>query len=141
MLQEAAKGLRDHGGTRITIGLWPFTTTMFDNATDSAWPHVKGKPNCPIIVYFTWERESNDKYWVDTMKATLDTLRVKVLEERPDSKDLPIFINTALAEATPVADLYRGNLTKLVLLRSEYDPNGVMDHTGGFKIPRIGPLQ
>jgi len=132
---EAAKGLEQHDGTRITIGLWPFTTTMFDHATDSSWPHEKSKPNCPIIVYFTWEHEKNDKYWIETMEKTLDTLRVKVIEERPLSKDLPYFINTALAEATTVENLYRGNLEKLRALRTLYDPKAVMDLTGGFRIP------
>ncbi|KAG6371882.1 hypothetical protein JVT61DRAFT_8884 [Boletus reticuloceps] len=132
---EVAKGLGQNGGTRITMGLWPFTRSMFDNATDSAFPHEKGKPNCPIILYFTWEGEQNDKHWIDTMKTTLDSLRAKVLEERPESKDLPHMINTALAEATTVEDLYRDNLQKLKGLRKEYDPNGVMDRTGGFRIP------
>ena len=137
MFQDAAKGLEQHGGTRITIGLWPFTKAMFDRATDSAWPHEKSKPNCPIIVYFTWERESNDAYWIETMQATLDKLRVKVLEERPLSKNLPYFINTALAEATTVEELYRDNLPKLKGLRTEYDPKAVMDLTGGFRIPPV----
>jgi len=134
MFQDVAKEIRQHGGTRITIGFWPFTTTMFDNATNSAFPHDKGKPNCPIIVYFTWEGKQNDAYWIDTMKTTLDNLRAKVLEERPESKGLPYFINTALAEATTVEDLYRNNLPELKELRKKYDPNGVMDRTGGFRI-------
>lgn len=134
MFQDVAKEIRQHGGTRITIGFWPFTTTMFDNATRSAFPHEKGKPNCPIIVYFTWEGQKNDTHWIDTMKTTLDNLRAKILEERPESKGLPFFINTALAEATTVEDLYRNNLPELKELRKKYDPNGVMDRTGGFRI-------
>ncbi|KAF8552570.1 FAD-binding domain-containing protein [Imleria badia] len=133
--KEAAKELGQHGGTRITIGLWPFTKAMFDHATDSAFPHEKGKPNCPIIVYFTWEGEKSDQFWVDTMKTTLEKLRETVDKERPDSKGLPYFINTALAEATTVEDLYRNNLPRLKELRKTYDPSGVMDRTGGFRIP------
>lgn len=136
MFQEVAKQLGQHGGTRITIGLWPFTRAMFDHATESAFPHESGKPNCPIIVYFTWEGEKNDQHWIDTMKETLKTLRDTVVKERPASKDLPYFINTALAEATTVDDLYRKNLPRLKELRKEYDATGVMDHTGGFRIPR-----
>ena len=107
---------------------------MFDNATDAAFPHEKGKPNCPIIVYFTWEGEKNDKYWIGTMKATLEELKKTVLEERPESKHLPYFINTAFAEATTVEHLYRNNLPRLQQLRKEYDPKGLMDSTGGFRI-------
>jgi len=134
---EVAKGLQQNGGTRIAIGLWPFTTTMFDHATDSAFPHVKGKPNCPIIAYFTWEHKANDEYWIDTLKTTLDKLRAKVFEERPASKDLPLFINTALADSDPktVENLYRDNLPRLKELRKTYDPKALMDLTGGFRIP------
>ena len=136
MFQEAAKGIGQHGLTRVTIGMWPFTAAMFDHATDSAWPHVKGKPNCPVIVYYTWEGEENDQRWTNATKTTLNALREKVFKERPLSKDLPIFINTAFAEVTRVEDLYRANLSKLKKLRTKYDHKGVMDHTGGFRIPR-----
>jgi len=117
--------------------LWPFTKAMFDKATDSAWPHVKDKPNCPIIVYFTWEGKEHDPYWIDTLKSTLGKLRDKVHAERPSSKGLPYLINTALAEpeATSVENLYGGNLDKLKQLRKKYDPKAVMDLTGGFRIP------
>jgi len=71
------------------------------------------------------------------MKATLEKLRAKVLEESPASKDLPYFFNTALADkgATTVEDLYRDNLPRLKQLRSTYDPNAVLDRAGGFRIP------
>lgn len=124
-----------HGGTRTGVGLWPFTKAMFDQATDSAWPHVKDKPNCPIIVYFTWEDKQHDQHWIDTMKSTLKNLRDKVHAERESSKGLPYFISTALADVTRVEDLYGGNLEKLKQLRKKYDPKGVMDLTGGFRIP------
>ena len=109
---------------------------MFDHATHSAWPHEKGKPSCPIIVYFIWEGQENDEYWIDTMRRTLDALRAKVLKERPSSKGLPFFISTAFAEETTVEDLYRDNLPRLEGLRRKYDPTSAMDRTGGFRISR-----
>ena len=127
--------MEKHGGTRTGIGMWPFTKSMFDKATPSAWPHVKDKPNCPIIVYFTWEGEGHDDYWIGTMKSTLKMIRDKVHAERESSKGLPYFISTALAEATSVEDLYGSDLEKLKQLRKKYDPTGVMDLTGGFRIP------
>ncbi|KAF8552573.1 FAD-binding domain-containing protein [Imleria badia] len=134
---EASKDMEKHGGTRTGIGMWPLTKSMFDKATPSAWPHVQDKPNRPIIIYFTWEGKEHDDYWVRTMKSTLKTIRDKVHAERESSKGLPYFISTALAdpEATSVEDLYSGNLEKLKQLRKKYDPKGVMDLTGGFKIP------
>lgn len=108
---------------------------MFNKATPSAWPHESTKPNCPIIVYFTWEGKENDGYWIETMKSTLKALREKVHAERPASRGLPCFISTALAEATSVEDVYRGNLEGLRRSREKYDLKGVMDLTGGFRIP------
>ncbi|KAH0826902.1 hypothetical protein J3R83DRAFT_4493 [Lanmaoa asiatica] len=134
--KNAAERMTEHGGTGIATDLWPFTTAMFDHATDSAWPHVQGKPNCPIIVYFTWVGKEHDDYWIGIMEKTLTALREKVNKERPSSKDLPYFINTALAEATTVKEIYRDNLERLKQLRKKYDQKGVMDLTGGFRIPR-----
>jgi len=133
--------MEKHGGTRTGIGMWPFTKAMFDRATESAWPHEKDKPNCPIIVYFTWEGKEHDKYWTGTMESTLKKLRDKVHSEREQSKALPYFISTAFAEATSVEDLYGAHLEKLKQLRKEYDPNDVMGLTGGFKIPLPPPGQ
>lgn len=143
MFQKVAENMRQHGGTHVKIGLWPFAKTMFDKATDSAFPHKKDKPNCPIIIYFTWEGKQNDEHWINTMKTTIDDLRKKVNEERakinPEILALPYFINTALAEAiqTAVEQLYgEENLQRLKDIRKNRDPTGVMDLTGGFKIPR-----
>ena len=134
--QVAADEIMTYGGTDITIGLWPFTDSMFDKATPSAWPHETGKPSCPINVYFTWEGKENDAYWVENLKKTLDTLRETVHRERPSSKDLATFISAACVEATTVEDLYRGNLDVLKRIRRKYDEHGVMDLAGGFRIPR-----
>lgn len=131
--QEVVKGLGENGGTRVAIGLWPFTTFMFDNTTDSAFPLVRGEPNCPIMVYFTWEGEHNDDYWIGTMKKILATLTDKV--QNPESKKLPYFINTALCEDTTVEDLYHDSLPRLKEVTKKYDPKRVMDRTGGFRIP------
>lgn len=133
--QEAAEDIETHGGRRVVISFWPFTGAMFDRATASAWPHHPGQPNCPIIVYFTWEGKENDAFWVGTMQATLVRLRESVHALQPSSRGLPYFINTALAEWTHVEQLYRGHLGTLSELRSKYDPKRVMDLVGGFKIP------
>lgn len=135
MSQEAAKDIEKHGGRRVDICLWSFTKAMFDKATPSAWPHQKDQSNCPIVAYFTWEGKDNDKFWVSTMKSTLEKLGEKVYALSPSSKGLPYFINTALVEATTAEHVYRGNLKKLSMLRKKYDPNGVMDLAGGFRIP------
>lgn len=131
--------MEKHGGTRTGIGMWPFTKAMFDSATESAWPHEKDKPNCPIMVYLTWEGKGHDKYWTGVMASTLKKLRDKVHSEREQSKGLPYFISTAFAEATSVEDLYGAHLERLKQLKKEYDPKDVMGLTGGFKIPLPPP--
>ena len=114
--------------------MWPFTKSMFDKATPSAWPHAKDKPNCPII-YFTWEGKEHDDYWVGIMKSTLKTIKDKVHAERESSKGPPYFISTALVEATSVEDLYGSDLEKLKRLRKRYDPN-----RGGMPFYGMQPL-
>ncbi len=46
----------------------------------------------------------------------------------------PVYNNLAMEDIT-VADIYRGNLDKLSLIRQKWDSAKIMDRTGGFRIP------
>lgn len=125
-----------HGGKRIAIDIWPFTKSMFDKSTPAAWPHTKGEPNSPILACFLWEGLENDSFWIETMQKVLRAIQAKVTAARGrTAKPLPVYANTALYDYTTVEDVYGENLKALKQTRLKFDPNGVMDLTGGFKIP------
>lgn len=131
----------NHGGKRVVIDIWPFTNTMFNSSTPSAWPHTKGSQNGPILAYFLWEGSDNDYFWINLMENALAAIKEKVSKARgPNAKPLPVYSNTTL-ESTTVEEIYGENLDKLKQLRKKFDPELIMDlaGSGGFKIPH--PLE
>ncbi|KAI9441861.1 hypothetical protein H4582DRAFT_1849534 [Lactarius indigo] len=138
---KAAKGLMErYKGRMVVADIWPFVSTMFDQSIPSAWPHKRGEPNGPLLVYFMWEGKENDGKWIDQMKTTLDRIRRIALQEGCTTPSAPVYCNTTLEDVTTPEQIYRDNLDDLSALRNRYDPDNVMGRTGGFRIPfRFGP--
>ncbi|KAI9441828.1 hypothetical protein H4582DRAFT_2055639 [Lactarius indigo] len=133
---KAAKRLmQQFKGRMVMAEIWPFLPTMFDRSVDSAWPHKRGKPNGPLVVYFMWEHAENDEVWISQMKTALDHIHRIALQERCATLSAPVYCNTALEDVTTPEQIYRGNLGRLSALRFSYDRDDVMGRTGGFRIP------
>lgn len=130
----AASKLKDNQGKSAVIDIWPFLPSMFDASTSAAWPHKKGQPNGPLLVCFQWEGESNDEYWIGLMMQILQSIQKVAEAEGCTNDSLPKYCNTSLAD-TPVEDIYKKNLSKLMQIRAKYDPDDMMRRTGGFRIP------
>ncbi|KAG1907753.1 uncharacterized protein F5891DRAFT_1180783 [Suillus fuscotomentosus] len=130
----AASKLKEYEGKTAVVDIWPFLPSMFDTSTSAAWPHERGRPNGPLLACFQWEGESNDSFWIGMMKQILQSIQ-KVAEAEGCTNDkLPKYCNTSLAD-TPVQDIYKEHLPKLIAIRAKYDPNNMMGRTGGFRIP------
>ncbi|KAH9039783.1 hypothetical protein EDB85DRAFT_1887199 [Lactarius pseudohatsudake] len=133
---KAAKQLMEqYNGKMVLTEIWPFLPTMFDQSVPSAWPHKRGEPNGPLLVYFMWEGRDNDGVWIDQMKTALDRIHRIALEEECTTPSAPVYCNTTLEEVTTPEQIYRDNLDRLSALRISYDPDNVMERTGGFRIP------
>lgn len=130
----AASKLKDNQGKSAVIEIWPFLPSMFDTSTATAWPHEKGQPNGPLLVCFQWEGENNDQYWIALMMQILQSIQRVAESEGCTNDKLPKYCNTSLGD-TPVKDIYKQNLPKLMTIRAKYDPDDVMGRTGGFRIP------
>ncbi|KIJ65821.1 hypothetical protein HYDPIDRAFT_109865 [Hydnomerulius pinastri MD-312] len=132
---KASRQMLNHGGKRVVIDIWPFTKSMFDHSTPSAWPHDSGSRNGHIVAYFIWEDPKNDQFWIKVMEDALSAIKAKISAARGDGADpLPVYSNTALG-STKVEDIYGENLDELRRLRKKFDPELVMDLARGFKIP------
>ncbi|KAH7920995.1 FAD-binding domain-containing protein [Leucogyrophana mollusca] len=123
----ANKGLTAH------YNLWPFLPTIYDHSSGGAWPHDKGYPYTPLLVYYLWEEDADDKFWIKHMKDAIKRIHDVAIAQGCSKADAPIYCNITL-EDTPVSDIYRGNLERLKSIRAMYDPGRVMDLAGGFKI-------
>jgi len=132
--------MQKNKGRMVVVDIWPFLPTMFDNSSDSAWPHEINAPNGPLLVYFMWEGKENDKVWIDQLKMALNIISLVAFKEKCITPDAAVYLNTALDDSDmPVLEkIYQNNLTDLCALRTKYDPGNVMGMTGGFRIP-LGP--
>ena len=128
-----------HKGRMVVADIWPFLSTMFDQSAETAWPHKRGEPNGPLLVYFMWEGVENDEVWIDQMKTALDHIHRIALTEGCTTRDAPVYCNTTLEDVTTTQQIYRDNLNGLSVLRWRYDRHDVMGRTGGFRIPILGP--
>ncbi|KAH8984215.1 hypothetical protein EDB86DRAFT_2833631 [Lactarius hatsudake] len=68
------------------------------------------------------------------MKTALDHIHRIALQEGCTTPSAPVYCNTTLEDVTTPEQIYRDNL-ELSALRIRYDPDNVMERTGGFRIP------
>ncbi|KAH9042971.1 hypothetical protein EDB83DRAFT_2227926, partial [Lactarius deliciosus] len=133
--KEAKKLMEQHNGKMVLTEIWPFLPTMFDQSVPSAWPHKRGEPNGPLIVYFMWEGRDNDRVWIDQMKTALDHIHGIALQEGCTTPDAPVYCNTTLEDVTTPEQIYRDNLDRLSALRVRYDPDCSVYHE---RLPDLG---
>ena len=123
-------------GVQLLLDVWPFLPSIFDNSSPAAWPHEKGEAVSPLLLWYTWNGEANDKAWIDEMGRALLEIRKVAKKERCIRSQAPVYLNTSLGD-TPVKLIYRQNIEKLGKIRAKYDPRNVMGNAGGFKIPLV----
>ena len=137
--------MEKNNGTRASFEIWPFHKGAFNGVKrgDSAWPHEEGKVIYPLIGWFEWSGEANDKFWLTKISNALEELRKVALKEKCTTEDLPVYLNIALehnpvkgtsVKGTSVKDIYRDHYEWLKGLRSECDPKNVMGLAAGFVI-------
>ncbi|CAF1300243.1 unnamed protein product [Rotaria sordida] len=122
-------------GTIITIGIEPFLSTYFDKSQGGAYPHVPSStPLLPIVIQFGWLLSEKDEYFINKTKSLAQSILAKAVAEGQDvanSKQI-IYPNYAL-ENTPLSMMYGNNVAQLISIRQSWDPENVMNRTGGFK--------
>lgn len=133
-LQALSTDFISHGGVQMYPDFWPFSSSLFNNSKDCAWPHVKGSPNTPLVLNFKWQGKDHDAYWLPMIEKITSELRQSAIALGCAVAGAPNYCNLAVEDVT-VADIYRGNLNKLSSIRQKWDSTKVMDRTGGFRIP------
>jgi hypothetical protein len=133
--QESAKSMVANNGVRVLIDVWPFLPTIFDKATECAWPHKNvNKSFSHLLAWYNWTGAENDVFWINNMKTALREIQRVAEAERVYAVGAPKYLNTTLGD-TPVQDIYLNNYPMLIRTRAKYDPGDVMGKTGGFRIP------
>ena len=68
----------------------------------------------------------------DVLHDGAKTIRGVALADGQDLSHAAVYVNYALFD-TPLEDMYGGNLARLHKIKTEIDPERVMDLSGGFK--------
>lgn len=133
--QELSLLMAANQGIRVSYEIWPFHKNAFNGVKreDSAWPHEEGNVFGPLVGWFEWSGEDNDKYWLEKISNSLRGLRNVALKENCTTENLPMYLNITL-EDTSVEDIYRDHYEQLKSLRRKCDPNDVMGLAAGFVI-------
>ncbi|KAF9460239.1 hypothetical protein BDZ94DRAFT_1311698 [Collybia nuda] len=136
-VEEVGNKLEENGGLQLYPDIWPGYPKMFENSPPSAWPRPPNKqPSFPLPIRCLWKGSQNDAFWLETLERLTNDIRTFAVQQGCTTKDAPAYYNLSL-DGTNVEDIYRENLGPLSKLRGELDPHGVMDRTGGFRIPPI----
>lgn len=117
-----------HGGMILSYDMEPFLD-YGKYATDSAFPHADSP--LPLNLYYSWTDESEDAFWRGIMQQSIDHL-TDIAKAEGIFTDAPAYPNYAL-DTYSGAQLYgETNAARLRAIQEQYDPNGVMELTGGF---------
>ncbi|CAF3803885.1 unnamed protein product [Rotaria socialis] len=113
----------------------PFLSTYFDKSQGGAYPHVSSAtPLLPVLVQFGWELPEDDEFFINEIKLTVDSIMQVVLnEEKNDNGTVQIRYPNYALETTPLSEMYGDNVPRLQSIRKAWDPDNVMNLTGGFK--------
>ncbi|KAK7032375.1 hypothetical protein VNI00_013123 [Paramarasmius palmivorus] len=132
--KHAASYLKKYRGLSVIIDAWPVHSSIFDNSPPgAAWPHERGNPFGPMLVYFRWEHEAHDQFWLELLDETLDRIKLKADELDLLPKNMVLYNNLS-TEAVTAEEIYGENLKWLMETKAIYDPNDVMGRCGGHKI-------
>ncbi|CAF2153264.1 unnamed protein product [Rotaria magnacalcarata] len=113
----------------------PFLSTYFDKSQGGAYPHVPSTtPLLPVLVQFGWQLPEDDEFFINEIKLTVDSIMQVVLnEEKNGNGTIQIRYPNYALETTPLSEMYGDNLPRLQSIRKAWDPDNVMNLTGGFK--------
>ena len=85
-------------------------------------------------IVFVWENSTHDADFLAGITETAARLRSLVVHEQGAVyENSPRYDNYAIY-GTPLASIYGENLPVLEKLKKKYDPKGVMNLTGGWKL-------
>ncbi|KAF8997820.1 hypothetical protein BDQ17DRAFT_1362650 [Cyathus striatus] len=137
-IETQSKGLSNYlkfyNGVAVTGEVWPFLPTIFNHSTPSAWPHPKGTVYGPQIITVIWNDESDDDLWTGQVQKAINGVIDTIHREGVVIPDVPFYCNTSDADMITSEHVYRNNYPMLRNTKKKYDPRGVMNLAGGFKI-------
>lgn len=120
----------------LTIVTEVFLQNAFAHGRDSAYPHSKDHPWNPMYVSAVWTDAADDKFFGDQIRSISNTVQAAAVKLRLSTQGAIIYNNYALFD-TPLKLLYGNNVKRLDAIVRKYDPLGILQLTGGFKVTGV----
>ncbi|KAG9119994.1 hypothetical protein FRC07_004700 [Ceratobasidium sp. 392] len=121
-----------HGATFISYDVEPFLPSMNARSKGGAYPHDDYL--IPLNLYFAWQGELNDKFFIDALKESTRVIYDQAVAEGQDIAGAKqIKYGNYAAAAENLESIYGANLARLRTIKSQYDPQNVMALAGGYR--------
>jgi hypothetical protein len=117
----------------VISSLEPFDSGFFSHGSPSAYPPDRSKAVFPSVLQVAWTNASlGDSMMVGVLHDGAKAIRDVALADGQDLSTAAVYVNYALFD-TPLEEMYGANVPRLHQIKTQFDPNGVMDLAGGFK--------
>ncbi|EJD05537.1 FAD-binding domain-containing protein [Fomitiporia mediterranea MF3/22] len=131
-----------HNGSTVIVSIAPEPFfNPFSHSRGGAYPHPPSRQVTPASAYFAYQEDpsaplpvriAHHNDFVDAIKSFTHNIQAKAVSEGVSRWDDISYPNYALSD-TPLDLLYGSNVPRLQQLAAQYDPDGVMALTGGFR--------
>ena len=105
---------------------------LFSHGSPSAYPPDRSQAVFPSVLTVAWLNASLDNTMADILRDGAKTIRDVALADGQNLSNAAVYVNFAIFDS-PLEDMYGGNVARLHQIKTEIDPEGVMDLAGGFK--------
>ncbi|KAL1630403.1 hypothetical protein SLS56_004930 [Neofusicoccum ribis] len=130
--QTFAEFVKGFPSNIVTNARGTFHTFSTSKLTPAFLAAVKNETD--LNLYVAWMSSDDDQFWYDAMRSSVQNLKNVAIEEGIYSSDFTAYPNYAISNTT-AEELYGAkNAARLSSIRSQVDPDGVMQLAGGFSI-------
>ncbi|KAI9060011.1 FAD-binding domain-containing protein [Trametes sanguinea] len=121
-------------GASVAYSVEPFLPTIFSHAPEdsSAYPPDRTIGLSPLSISYAWNDSSADEAMHSAARQSAAQLTRVLISEGQEVEHAALYGNYAIF-GTPVEKIYGKHLPRLKALKTQYDPNNVMDLAGGWK--------
>lgn len=124
-----------YSATFLSYDVEPFQPSIFSAGTTktASYPPSRDPPLYPLNLYFAWENTTSDDAMRKAIVESAERITAVAVSEGQDISQAFLYSNYGI-DTTPKYRIYGDNLPILRKLKAQYDPHGVMDLAGGWKL-------
>ncbi|EMD37315.1 hypothetical protein CERSUDRAFT_94318 [Gelatoporia subvermispora B] len=113
----------------------PFLPDILSKHPDiaTAYPPTKAQVFSPLSMFIQWNDSTADDTMREALRQSATHLTAVAVEDGQDIRDAPEYGNYAI-DGTPLSRIFGEQLPRLKEIKRQYDPQGVMGLTGGWKV-------